>query len=116
MKHAGDFWPRGNDSQSKDDLSVSVAPIKLPDRLAMRGILSFSIVVLLAVGLPARAQRGDHKGKEQPEVWRTMKVPPAPTLTPAQALKSFKLAPGFRIEIAAADPLIHDPVAMDLRC
>jgi len=47
-----------------------------------------------------------------PEVWRGMKVPPAPVLTPEQALKSFKLAPGFQIEIAAADPLVHDPVAM----
>ena len=27
-------------------------------------------------------------------------------------MKSFKLQPGFRIEIVAADPLVHDPVAM----
>jgi len=78
----------------------------------MSRIIATTFAALLAVGLPATAQQGDKKGQEQPEVWRTMKVPPAPTLTPAQALKSFKLAPGFRIEIAAADPLVHDPVAM----
>jgi glucose/arabinose dehydrogenase/mono/diheme cytochrome c family protein len=78
----------------------------------MRRIYAITLTALMAAGINTSAQRGDRKGQEQPEVWRTMKVPPAPTLTPAQALKSFKLAPGFRIEIAAADPLVHDPVAM----
>ena len=39
-------------------------------------------------------------------------IPPAPPLTPEQALKTFKLPPGFRIEIVAADPLIETPIAM----
>ncbi len=78
----------------------------------MNRIFAITLTALLAAGFSATAQRGDRKGQEQPEVWRTMDVPPAPTLTPAQALESFKLAPGFRIEIAAADPLVHDPVAM----
>ena len=60
----------------------------------------------------AWAQRGDRKGQQQPEVWKGFDVPPAPALTPEEALKSFKLQSGFRIEIAAADPLVHDPVAM----
>ena len=42
-----------------------------------------------------------------------IKAPPAPVLSADEALKGFKLAPGFRIEIAAADPLVHDPVAME---
>ena len=33
-------------------------------------------------------------------------------LTPDQALASFELEPGYRIELAAAEPLIRDPVAM----
>ena len=78
----------------------------------MNRIFAITFTALLAAVLTSSAQRGDRNGQKQPEVWRTMKVPPAPALTPAQALKSFKLAPGFRIEIAAADPLIHDPVAM----
>src|SRR5262249_13624891 len=32
---------------------------------------------------------------------------------PADALKTFKLRPGFRIELVAAEPLIHSPVALD---
>ena len=75
------------------------------------------LIIMMAAGLAgwstsARAQRGDRKGQQQPEVWKGFDVPPASALTPEEALKSFKLQPGFRIEIAAADPLVHDPVAM----
>jgi mono/diheme cytochrome c family protein len=37
-------------------------------------------------------------------------IPPAPPLPPEQALKSFKVQPGFRIELVAAEPLVHDPI------
>jgi len=37
---------------------------------------------------------------------------PAPTLTPAEALRTFKVQPGFRVELVAAEPLISAPVAM----
>jgi glucose/arabinose dehydrogenase len=33
-------------------------------------------------------------------------------LSPADALKTFKLPPGFRMELVAAEPLVFDPVAM----
>ena len=32
--------------------------------------------------------------------------------SPANALKSFKVAPGYRMELVAAEPLVADPVAM----
>jgi len=35
-------------------------------------------------------------------------------LTPAEALKTFHLAPGYRIELVAAEPMVQDPVAMDI--
>ena len=34
-------------------------------------------------------------------------------LDPAAALDSFRIKPGFQIELAAAEPLVADPVAMD---
>jgi putative membrane-bound dehydrogenase-like protein len=37
----------------------------------------------------------------------------APPKTPAEALKSFQLAPGFKIELVACEPQIVDPVAFD---
>ncbi len=58
----------------------------------------------------ASAQQGDKPGEVQKQP--TFPIPPSPVLTPEQALKSFKLAPGFRIELVASEPLVSDPVAM----
>jgi mono/diheme cytochrome c family protein/glucose/arabinose dehydrogenase len=65
--------------------------------------------------LPLHAQLGDRKDAKAekqiapvPPEW----IPPAPVLHPEAALKSFKLQPGFRIELVASEPLVHDPVAM----
>jgi putative membrane-bound dehydrogenase-like protein len=40
------------------------------------------------------------------------RLKPPPALSPAAALSSFRLAPGLRIELAAAEPEVTDPVAM----
>ena len=37
--------------------------------------------------------------------------PPSPVLTPEEALRSFAVVDGFRVEIAATEPMIEDPVA-----
>jgi len=59
------------------------------------------------------AQSGDKEGEKQVSLVPADKIPPAPVLSPEQALKSFKLAPGFRIELVASEPLVHDPVAIN---
>ena len=69
---------------------------------------------LFATALACHAQIGDkldRAGEVQKVIVPKELIPPAPVLSPAEALKSFKLQPGFRIEIAAAEPLIEDPVA-----
>ena len=43
---------------------------------------------------------------------QAFETPPAPVLTPAEALESFSIAPGFAIEPVAAEPLVEDPVAI----
>ncbi len=60
------------------------------------------------------AQKGDKPGEAQADLPSHIKPPPAPTLAPEEALKTLKLAPGFRAELAAADPLVGDPVAMTI--
>ena len=40
------------------------------------------------------------------------KVPPSPALSPRDEIKSFKIAPGYHVELVAAEPLVHDPVAI----
>jgi len=42
----------------------------------------------------------------------TAQTPPRSPLSPQEAIKHFRLADGFRIELAAAEPLIESPVAM----
>ena len=37
---------------------------------------------------------------------------PAAVLSPEEALDAFSIAPGFEIELVAAEPLVEDPVAM----
>lgn len=55
-------------------------------------------------------QAGDKEGEEQPMVDRNFDVPAAPALSVEEALASFTLPEGYRIECVASDPLIHDPV------
>ena len=37
----------------------------------------------------------------------------SPVLPPAEALKTFFMPPGYRLELVASEPLIHDPTAID---
>jgi mono/diheme cytochrome c family protein/glucose/arabinose dehydrogenase len=37
----------------------------------------------------------------------------SPVLTPDEALKTFFMPPGYRVELVASEPLIHDPTAVD---
>ena len=67
----------------------------------------------LALGfLPLLAQRGDRPGEVMQPPPATWKIPPAPALAPEEALKSLKLAPGFRAELVATEPLVHEPVTI----
>ncbi len=64
---------------------------------------------------PALAQIGDRldrPGEVQKSQVPAELVPPAPALSPEEALRSFKIAPGYRLELAAAEPQVQDPVAM----
>jgi putative membrane-bound dehydrogenase-like protein len=39
-------------------------------------------------------------------------LPRIPPTEPAQAIKTFQVKPGFRVELVAAEPLVVDPIAM----
>ncbi|HWN95133.1 MAG TPA: hypothetical protein VNT99_08880, partial [Methylomirabilota bacterium] len=39
-------------------------------------------------------------------------IPPSPPLSPAEALKKFKIAPGFKIQTVAHEPDIQAPIAL----
>jgi mono/diheme cytochrome c family protein/glucose/arabinose dehydrogenase len=70
------------------------------------------ILALTCCATAALAQRGDHAGQPQPDIPADVVIPEAPALTPDQALATFALAePGFSIALAAAEPMISDPVS-----
>lgn len=54
----------------------------------------------------------NYKGAEAEEIWKRIKLPPAPIRTPEAALETFLAPDGFRIELVAAEPLITRPVFM----
>jgi mono/diheme cytochrome c family protein/glucose/arabinose dehydrogenase len=39
--------------------------------------------------------------------------PESPVLPAAEAVKTFFMAPGYRVELVASEPLVQDPIAMD---
>jgi glucose/arabinose dehydrogenase/mono/diheme cytochrome c family protein len=60
------------------------------------------------------AQNGDNPDEKQAPPPEHLKAPPAPALSPEAALKTLRVAPGFRAEIVASDPILFDPVAMSI--
>ena len=73
--------------------------------------VGLAVLALVAAGL--RGQGGDRAGdvpQVPSEVARSL--PPAPPLSPEKQRASFKLPPGFRIDLVAAEPLVHEPVAL----
>jgi hypothetical protein len=73
------------------------------------------LFVTFYVAFQISAQQGDASdpaGEKQLERLPAHAIPSAPVLSPDKALKSFRLQPGLRMELVAAEPLIHDPVMM----
>lgn len=68
----------------------------------------------LIPALHAHAQSGDRPGEKQEPPPAHIKTPPAPALSAEAALETLRVAPGFRVEIVASDPLLFDPVAMTI--
>lgn len=88
-------------------------PQRVP--ILMRTFSVFAVMATVAwlVSMPGelRAQSGDKGGEKQIPRVPKEKIPPAPPLTPNEALKSFKLPPGFRMEIVASEPMVETPVS-----
>src|SRR5438445_13201103 len=64
----------------------------------------------LAVGLFAGEPGGD-LAAQRPK-WHIDKIPPAPVRTAEEELKTFRLPPGFRMELVAAEPMVEEPIAL----
>ncbi|GAB5562245.1 MAG: dehydrogenase [Synoicihabitans sp.] len=80
----------------------------------MPRLLRFLSAALLAPAFTVSAQNGDRPNDPQRPPPAHWDIPPAPALSVDEAMETFEVAPGFRIEVVAADPLIFDPVAMQI--
>jgi glucose/arabinose dehydrogenase/mono/diheme cytochrome c family protein len=70
----------------------------------------FFFLLPLFCALRLFAQNGDKAGEAQNAPAIPTPVPEAPALTPEQALKSFHLQPGFKLEVVASEPMIEAPI------
>src|SRR5438552_141314 len=75
--------------------------------MVTRGTLRWFAVLLGVLGAPAAAHL--LPGQQPP---RGFQVPPAPARVAGDEMKTFKIGPGYRVELVASEPLVHDPVAM----
>ncbi|MCX6977337.1 MAG: hypothetical protein NTX04_05210 [Verrucomicrobia bacterium] len=78
-----------------------------------RSFTSPTLLTLLllagSIATPFSASPGGDLAQQQPKFsWIT---PPSPVLTGEAAIASFRLPPGFRIELVASEPLVQNPVA-----
>jgi len=71
-----------------------------------------SLLLAASLAAPLLADDGDAKGEVQKPRVPLNLIPPSPPLSPAAALKSFKLAPGFKIQTVAHEPDVQAPVAL----
>jgi mono/diheme cytochrome c family protein/glucose/arabinose dehydrogenase len=73
-------------------------------------ITALTGVTALAAAL--HAAPGGDLAKQQPTYKLKGPIPPAPVLSPEEQLKTFKLPPGFKIELVAAEPAVEEPIAL----
>lgn len=81
-------------------------------RTASAGLLPASVCAALLVLAPGFAfgQQQERPVDDRP-LYQRIETPPAPVLSVEQALEAFRIAPGFRIEAVATEPLVEDPIA-----
>lgn len=72
------------------------------------------LLAALLLSVVALAPAEDEKKSPPGDQDFAAELPRIAPKEPAEALKTFKLRPGFRIELVAAEPLIHSPVALDI--
>lgn len=124
------------DSETGDLLTLEESPMRSVVVTALGDGVTFTVddrdvARYRDIGLPGRGQFEIASGDcgVEPAIvdfnWTNLKVrsaevlpyetldnAPAPVFTPEQSLADFRLAPGFEVELVAADPLVGDPVAM----
>jgi mono/diheme cytochrome c family protein/glucose/arabinose dehydrogenase len=70
------------------------------------------LAALCLAAAPLCAQIGDKAGEAQVPIVPSHLIPPSPPLSAEEALRAFKVAPGYRIELVAEAPLVRHPTVL----
>lgn len=71
-----------------------------------------SLTLFLLAALSASSAFTQEPKRDTPDGDYSAELPRIPPTEPAEAIKKFTLAPGFRIELVASEPQVASPVAM----
>lgn len=98
---------------SRADTPVAAASFSAPrSPMSLRSAATLATLACFPVfGFAQIGDRSDRPGEVQRSLVPANQIPAAPALTPEQAMASFKVAPGFKLELAACEPLVQEPVA-----
>ena len=89
-------------------LAINQSPIVMHNNKKLLSALFF-MTAAMGVSLFAVDYKGDPKGPEA----NAKEMPRIPSTSPEKALATFKVRKGLEIELAAHEPLVMDPVAID---
>ena len=89
-------------------LAINQSPIVMHNNKKLL-CASFFMTAVMGVSLFAVDYKGDPKGPEA----NAKDMPRIPATTPKKALATFKVRKGLEVELAAHEPLVMDPVAID---
>src|SRR4051812_2704311 len=73
---------------------------------------SSALVALLVVSAAGQSPLGSPGNRPWPPGVQKVSAE-SPALSPAEALKTFYMPPGYHVELVASEPLIQEPVALD---
>src|SRR4051812_30434836 len=76
-------------------------------RIPFSPVLSLSVLFFVST---VCAQNGDAMAKVPPSLVPAELVPDTRALSADEELKTFQVAPGYRVELAASEPLVGDPI------
>jgi len=84
---------------------IHIVGMRMPPRSQLLAALCLGVA-------PLCAQIGDKAGEPQVPIVPANLIPPSPPLSAEEALRSFKVAPGYRIELVAEAPLVRHPTVL----
>lgn len=102
----------GDQSWGRDELQRSFAMWGDAWDVDSNGLLDETELVDGLESVLPRTNMSGAVGLAQERLKGLPEQPPSPVLAPAEAMETIQLVEGFRLELAASEPMVQDPVAL----